>query len=413
MLYFVWLGSRRAKRQGVGNEGILLDVAAGAGLPVPAGAILLDTFYQLCLKHGLLTLIDGQVIIPDPLLLSHVLYEEAHLPRLSRPVTITPILSTNQPLAVLAQEPIPLAKALEQAWSAIEANSRHDLVLLESTESENSGLAYSQQAYQDDLVYGGGQTIALPQLQSWESATTGLPPFAGRLQKLLRGLRRTLGPGNWAVNWADDGQICWLVALRPGCSPASRQDNFISPAQLWPDLPAPLVCHIITNSPHFGRPYLPPGRDISQLANGQLLLNQSFGQDSRRQWGLPKDAETRRQWWRMVSHAPLLLRLKIAHRLAIRRVNKLAQIHALVDYANLSPALSAALSTLWLLGREPTAIKQALQIIYQQLVTLATEAVAADQLPTSDSFWLLSLTQMQELESGRFYPPPFFSQPQP
>ena len=409
MLYFVWLGARRAKKQGVEHEGVLLDEAAGAGLPVPAGAILLDPFYQLCLTHGLATTSDGQVIIPDPVLLACVLYEEVRLPRLSRPVTITPLVPPYQPLAIAAEEPIALAGALERAWSAIAADKRHDLLLIESKESQLGGIAYSERAYQDDLVYEAGKTIALPQLQGWEISTTGLPPFAGRLQKLLRGLRRSLGPGNWAVDWADDGQICWLVGLRPGSPPIPRQDSFISLAQLWPDLPTPLLNHIITHSPHFGRPYLPPGRDIRQFANSQVLLNQSFWQDSRRQWGLAKGEGA----GRILGHAPFLLRLGLIHTLAIWWVNNTKPFNLFAGYANFLPTLSTALSTLWLLGKGPAAIKQATHAIYHQLVTQAKRAVAAGQLPTNASLWLLSPTEMQELDSGRVYSPHFFTQRQP
>lgn len=417
MIYFVWLGSKRAKKQGIEWSGGLLDEATGAGLPVPAGAILLESFYDLCLKHGLVVKGDGQVIIPDPLALFRVLYEEIRLPRLSRPVTIAPIALPphDQPwvtVAVSAQEPMALAAALEQAWSASGADSGHHILMLESIKSENRGIAYSEAAYQDDLVAGAGPKISLPQLQSWEPSTAGLPPFAGRLQKLLRGLRRTFGAGNWAVEWADDGRICWLVGLRPGSPPTPRQEHFISPADLWPALPAPLVSHIIANSPNFCGPYLLPGRNISHFANGQLLLNQSLGHDNRRRWGLPTGDNFSWQWGRFTRHLPQLLGLGLAHKLAIWRVNRLKQFNSLNDYAHFLPTLSAALSTSWLLGQWPAASNQPLQRLYLWLLECAGRAVAAGQLPTPASLWLLSPAEMGELDSGRVYSAHFLTQRQ-
>ncbi|MCZ7668469.1 MAG: hypothetical protein M5U34_15385 [Chloroflexi bacterium] len=40
-----------------------------------------------------------------------------------------------------------------------------------------------------------------------------MPPYAQRLQKLLRGIRRTFGQGSWQVDWLDDGEICWVVKV--------------------------------------------------------------------------------------------------------------------------------------------------------------------------------------------------------
>lgn len=412
MIYFVWLGSKRAKKQGVEQPGVLLDEATGVGLPVPAGAILLDRFYHLCLEHGLAVEADNRLIIPDPLALSRVLYEEIRLPRLSRPVTITPIARPPASPAVLAQEPTALVAALEQAWFAMAANSRHDILIIEQIESENRGIVYSQAAYQDDLVFVGEEKISLPQLQSWEPSTVGLPPFAGRLQKLLRGLRRTFGAGNWLVEWADDGQICWLVGLRPGSPPVPRQDHFISLADLWPALPLPLVSHIIANSPDFGRPYLLPGRNISQFANGQRLLNQSLSHDNRRRWGLPTGDNFSWQRGRLIRHLPQHLRLGLSHQLAIWRIKHLKQLKTLTDYANFLPTLSTALSTSWLLGQWPAASNQPLQTLYDWLLERAGRAVAAGQLPTAASLWLLSPTEMSELDSGRVYSAHFLAQRQ-
>src|SRR3954454_1543972 len=50
---WVVLGSGRSANLGVGNKGRLLDLAARAGLPVPAGLILLDDTWHAALRLGL------------------------------------------------------------------------------------------------------------------------------------------------------------------------------------------------------------------------------------------------------------------------------------------------------------------------------------------------------------------------
>ena len=42
---------------------------------------------------------------------------------------------------------------------------------------------------------------------------TPLPPWAMRLAKLLRQVRRALGDADLDVHWADDGRTCRLISL--------------------------------------------------------------------------------------------------------------------------------------------------------------------------------------------------------
>jgi hypothetical protein len=53
----------------------------------------------------------------------------------------------------------------------------------------------------------------LPLLGWGKRPLASLPPFARRLQQLLRGVRRALGDGNWEITWLDDGRDCWLVQV--------------------------------------------------------------------------------------------------------------------------------------------------------------------------------------------------------
>ena len=84
---FIWLGAGRARRHHVGPPAARLDQAANAGLPVPAGAVLLDAFFRVALANGLAQA-NGGVVIPDAELWHNTLHYSAHLPRFRRPVDV-------------------------------------------------------------------------------------------------------------------------------------------------------------------------------------------------------------------------------------------------------------------------------------------------------------------------------------
>lgn len=237
--YFVWIGSGRARKRPVGLEGRLLDQAAHAGLPVPPGAILLDEFYRVCLDNGLAETRDGHAIIPDAELLVNTLFHSARLPSFERPIAvwrISPlgIKEALPPFDHPARFPVDprrteaLADALSAAWSWLEARpqDRRDLLLVEQVGAVQFGLAHLREGKDNDTVEVCGRgsstsTLLLPVLRGWKAPDDALPPFARRLQMLLRGVRRTFGSGDWEIEWADDNQICRLTRAFP-LSPDTR-----------------------------------------------------------------------------------------------------------------------------------------------------------------------------------------------
>ena len=80
-----------------------------------------------------------------------------------------------------------------------------------------SGIATCLLAAERDTVEtasGAAESaLSLARLHPRQAADDSLPPFARRLQMLLRGIGRTLGPGDRIIHWADDGAICWLVGV--------------------------------------------------------------------------------------------------------------------------------------------------------------------------------------------------------
>lgn len=226
---FVWLGAKRAQKRGVGEQGSLLDRAARASLPVPRGGILLDDFYKLALEDSLLVITDGRLTCPNPDRLHQLLYQVVRFPQLEKPVAVRPLFSPAEgrfpsPLHIHFTDSLQLADALSAVYaSALDqpATVRRDVLVMEMVESVVTGTAVSHTNHPTDTITYNKQNLTLPQLGIFQFADSDLPPFAQRLQKLLRGLRRTLGKGHWKINWADDGQVCWILGI--GKAAASPQ----------------------------------------------------------------------------------------------------------------------------------------------------------------------------------------------
>jgi hypothetical protein len=234
---FVWLGSNRARKRGVGLPGRLLDLAAKAGLPMPPGAILLDDFYRVCRANGLVEAVDSRLFVPDPGELREAIFYGARLPTFRRLLVIRPV---NYPStldginkidrmngavwpagssgSVDSNDPGALAAALSVAWST--GDGRRDVALMETTAARWAGTAQTGVAETDDLVTlesdgAGESTLALARTNSLDQLIGDEPPFAHRLRLLLRGARRTFGRGEWGIEWADDGQVCRLLWAWP------------------------------------------------------------------------------------------------------------------------------------------------------------------------------------------------------
>lgn len=87
--------------------------------------------------------------------------------------------------------------------------------------------------------------MLLPKLRSWEAVTAAPgPAFVRRLQELLRDMRREFGEGDlgWDGEWADDGERCWLLQVRPITRSTTRNEAFTvaNHKEILPELPSPL-----------------------------------------------------------------------------------------------------------------------------------------------------------------------------
>jgi hypothetical protein len=233
-LLFAWLGSGRTRRREVGAAARHLDQAARAGLPVPPGAVLLDEVYRLAIANDLAADVGSRVVVTDPLALWATIFESIHLPRFDRPVEAGAVppdpnthLPAGQPDVVDTADPNALGQALAAAWSlppGADPAARRDVLLLETVAAVTCGSATGRAAVEHDERWYAGTEDSRPEplarLRAWQPPDETLPPDAQRLQMLLRGVRHSLGQGDWQIAWADDGHICWLRAVYPLPGPA-------------------------------------------------------------------------------------------------------------------------------------------------------------------------------------------------
>ena len=480
---FIWLGANRAKKHNIGPKGQLLDVAAKAGLPVPSGAILLDDLYQLLLEAKIILPENGRLITPDPHALHQALYHDIHLPRFDKTVAIRSAFTnkdaTNKTLSrhfasklfVDANDPQQLAQALCDVWTSAFQQARHlrhDTLIMTMVDTQTTGTAFTEQAFEDDLInltskeadkhIVAKDTLQLPKIKGWETPTTTSRPFTQRLQKLLRGIRRTFGNGDWAVEWADDGRICWLIQIHPITHPPQRNEAFTTLRQIIPHQPSPYMTSIIKAASHHAYNYyrqfdhtLPTHRKLVHTFQGRPFLNISLLTDTMRLWGLPThlvtntNSTTGAKPSRLIRKTIPLLRLGWAatttHRATPTVLNQAQQLaqtattfHAcnntLRDLFTHFVNLTTTLNILQLL-RHPAntwlpspyhnrlthtqeqwqqAMMQSYTLIQQTIFKLVDKAIAQEQLPHREAFWHLTTTETEELDNGRHFDTTFFEQ---
>lgn len=316
------LGSGNVERAGVGSKAALLDRAARKGLPVPRGYALLATAWQEALRLGLIARQDDRITARDPLALLRWL----GLPRFDGPIAVRSAFSAEDGsrsalagyfvsrLWVDARAATAVAAALLEVWSSAERYEgplRRDVLFMEMVPARVAGVAFSERDYEDDLVnytpgtaeklVAGavpGETLLLPALRRWERHAEHTPPlpWARRLQRLLRDVRRVFGTGDWDIEWADNGQRCWLVQVRPVTRPTLRNELFTSAnfKEILPDPPSRFSASLVAATSDRVFAYyrrfdaaVPAQRRFVELFAGRPYFNLSLLADLMRRWGLP------------------------------------------------------------------------------------------------------------------------------
>lgn len=386
---WVVLGSGRSANLGVGNKGRLLDLASRAGLPVPAGLVILDDAWHEALRLGLVRREPargdagaggGRIVLGD----GERLLARLNLPPFARPIAVRSAFALedapSQSLAgffasrlnVDPRDPAALAAALVDVWGSAERAAglfRRDVLLLQMVDARHAGVGFTEQEHEDDLVnvvpgladrlVAGavpGETLLLPKLRPWE-APPGPPnllpkaPFALRLQRLLRDVRRVFGPGDWDVEWADDGERCWLIQLRPVTRPTRRDEAFTlaNHKEILPELPSRFMASLVescadrlfANYRRFD-PGLPAHRPFIESFLGRPYINLSLLSEMMRVFGLPtrlvtdsiggeSDRAAGPNVPRLLRKAPVLARMGVAHLTSVEATQR--RIREILNHA--------------------------------------------------------------------------------
>jgi phosphohistidine swiveling domain-containing protein len=170
------------------------------------------------------------------------------------------------------------------------------------------------------------------------------PRWQSRVAELLAEVRDAFGDERWDIEWADDGDQCWLVQIRPVTASPLRNETFTiaNHREILPDPPSVFMTSLIADgSPelfdYYRRfdPSLPTDRDFIEVFDGRPLINLSLMVDFMRSLGLPtrlvtdsiggSDTDgTGLQPRRIARRLPVLARLGWAQAGALRYANNVA-----------------------------------------------------------------------------------------
>ncbi|MCU0499633.1 MAG: PEP-utilizing enzyme [Anaerolineae bacterium] len=334
---YLCLGSGSAQQVKVGNKAALLDQAARRGLSVPLGVIVLDTAWDQAVLLGLIAIDGERVRVIDEVGLVRFL----GLPDLGAQVAVRSAFAIedrhDQSLAgyfesvlhVPSDHPQKLGAAIAQVLSSatrmqsttveLPAVSlggsapramgffRRDMLIMSMVNAQMAGVAFTEREFEDDLinytagtgdrlVQGkvAGEAISLPKLWDWESVA--IDTWQGRLQHLLREVRRHFGRGDWDVEWADDGSQCYLLQLRPITRAPRRNELFTiaNHKEILPPLPSVFMTSIVESCAadlfaYYRQfdPSLPQQRPFIEVFYGRPYINLSLLSEMMRVFGLP------------------------------------------------------------------------------------------------------------------------------
>lgn len=212
--------------------------------------------------------------------------------------------------SLLGVNPGDLGQAVDHVRSsADDGTDRLDVLVMEMVPATTAGIAFTERGFEDDLVewvdglaadlasgVATGRMVELPRLWTGERAAGELPGWQQRLASLLRDVRREFGDAAWDIEWADDGETCWLIQVRPITAATLRNEAFTiaNHKEILPDPPSVFMTSVIAEgSPQLFDYYrmfdrdLTEGRDFIEVFDGRPLINLSLMTDFMRSLGLP------------------------------------------------------------------------------------------------------------------------------
>lgn len=202
--------------------------------------------------------------------------------------------------------------------SGVNSLGRRDVLVQLQIDPERAGVAFTEAAFEDDLIESGvglgdsvvregGESSSLAKLRSFErrSGPKAEAGWSRRLQVLLLDVRRhfdDLDPeglrlgSDLDVEWADDGERCWLLQCRPVTTPPRRDELFTvaNHKEILPELPSVLMASVLEANAsalygHYRRfdASLPTSRPFLRNFHGRPRIDLSLLTDTVRAWGLP------------------------------------------------------------------------------------------------------------------------------
>jgi rifampicin phosphotransferase len=303
--HVVVLGGHDSRASDAAPKASMLHRAALAGVAIPFGVVVLDAVYDAWVADG--------CPLPPELQASPVAVRSAFASednsRFSHAGTFASVLRVpgNDPVAIAAA-------AAEVRASGDGSVVRRDLIVMKMVDAKHAGVAFTEREHEDDLVNlvqgtaedlmtgkVTGQSLDIPRCRRGETTDMLLPSWAQRLQRVLQLVRELAnvnrwGSGDWDVEWADDGAVCWVVQLRPVTRPTVRNEWFTlaNHREILPPLPSRFMATLISSCAgglfswyRRADAALPASRAFIEVFEGRPVINLSLLTDMLRTWGLP------------------------------------------------------------------------------------------------------------------------------
>lgn len=185
------------------------------------------------------------------------------------------------------------------------AQNQAPVMLMRMVPAKCAGVAFLEEEFEEDALnwtFGLGDQLLQGQ-QPAEKRLLGRldfglalePGWPGRVQRLLYQLRQSF-PGDWDVEWADDGERAWLLQMRPVSAATRRQEWFTAANQreILPDPPSRFMVGILRLCQNrlfdYYRQFdssLPARRPFLDLFLDRPFINLSLLHGLMIRWGLP------------------------------------------------------------------------------------------------------------------------------
>jgi rifampicin phosphotransferase len=303
--HYVVLGGNDSRAGDAAPKAAMLHRAALAGVAIPRGVVIPDASFDAWCAEGyrLPRELHGETLVVRS---AFAVEDTAHD---SQAGAFTSVLR------VPGNDTEAIATAVRSVRASGERGaSRRDVLLMQAVNASHAGVAFTEREHEDDLVNMvtgtaeallsgsvSGQTLEIPRCRRGETPDPLLPPWAQRLQQVLQLVRELAnvnrwGSGDWDVEWADDGTVCWVVQLRPVTRATVRNEWFTlaNHREILPPLPSRFMATLIASCSgglfswyRRADAALPATRPFIEVFEGRPVINLSLLTDMLRTWGLP------------------------------------------------------------------------------------------------------------------------------